>query len=146
MNTVNIIGNLTRDPEVRHLTSGTSVCKLTIANNRKYKKKDGELVEETLFVDVELWGAQADNAGRHLQKGARVGITGRLKMDTWETNDGQKRSKLSIFADSVDYLSGAEGPSTSDAPKTQARKSAARPQAQTHNEESSDYSEEEAPW
>ena len=93
------VGNLTRDPELRFITNGTAVCDFGVALNRKYNDK-----EETTFVDVTVWSKLAELCGEHLTKGGKVAIVGRLKLDTWETKDGQKRSKLVVVANDVEFL------------------------------------------
>lgn len=106
-NRIIIVGNLTRDPEYKQLTSGQATCRLAIATNRQYKNKQtGSLVQEVCYVDVDVWGAQAESCRQYLQKGRSALIEGRLKFDTWE-QDGQKRSKHIIVADRVVFLSSA---------------------------------------
>ena len=97
-----LIGNLTRDPELRKLSrSGTSVCDITIAVNRKNGDR-----EETAFVDVTIWGKVADNCSRYLSKGSQVLVEGYLKQESWEDREtGSRRSKLKIVAESVQFLS-----------------------------------------
>lgn len=104
-NRIIIVGNLTRDPEYRQLTSGQGICRLALASNRQYKNKQtGSLVQEVCYVDVDVWGAQAESCRQYLQKGKAALIEGRLKFDTWE-QDGQKRSKHIVVADRVVFLS-----------------------------------------
>ena len=94
-NRVILLGNVTRDPEMRYIASGSAVTDLGLAvNDRRKNAATGEWVEETTFVDVTLWGRTAEVAGEYLSKGSPVLIEGRLKYDAWETPDGQKRSKL----------------------------------------------------
>lgn len=107
-NRVIMIGNLTRDPEFKQLTSGQAVCKLGLASNRQFKNKQtGSMVQEVCFVDVDVWGPQADVCKQYLQKGRPVLIEGRLKFDSWQDQDGTKRSKHSIVADRVTFLGGS---------------------------------------
>ncbi len=107
-NRVIMMGNLTRDPEYKQLASGQSVCRLGLASNRQFKnRQSGQLVQEVCFVDVDVWGAQADSCHQYLQKGRAVLVEGRLKLDSWEDNDGQRRSKHSIVADRVTFLASA---------------------------------------
>jgi len=104
-NRVIIMGNLTRDPEYKQLSSGQAVCRLGVASNRNFKNRQtGTLTQEVCFVDVDVWGAQAESCNQYLQKGRGVLVEGRLKLDSWE-QDGQKRSKHSIVADRVTFLS-----------------------------------------
>lgn len=127
-NKVIIAGNLTRDPEVRFLANERAVCNLGLAVNRKYKGGDGEMREETTFVDVEAWGRTAELCGQYLTKGRGALIEGRLKLDTWETDAGEKRSKLKVLADSVQFLGGGDR-SGGDAPSQPAAQPSAPPAA-----------------
>jgi single-strand DNA-binding protein len=104
-----LVGNLTRDPELRYIPSGTAVTDVGLAVNDRRKSANGEWVEETTFIDVTLWGRQAEVAGEYLGKGSPVLIEGRLKLDTWETNDGQKRSKLKVVGERMQMLGAASG-------------------------------------
>lgn len=106
-NKVIIAGNLTRDPEVKHVGSGTACCQMSLAVNRTwFDKAKNAKQEETTFVDVTLWGKQAETAGEYLSKGKSVLIEGRLKLDTWDDKaTGQKRSKLTVVGESMQFLS-----------------------------------------
>lgn len=109
-NRVIIAGNLTRDPEHKIITSGQAVCRLGIASNRQFKNRQtGSMVQEVCYVDVEVWGQQADSCRQYLQKGRPVLIEGRLKLDTWEDQTGQKKSKHSIVADRIIFLGANNG-------------------------------------
>jgi len=99
-NTVNIVGNVTRDPELRYTPSGASVTNFSVAWNRRYER-NGQQVEEVSFFDVVCWGSLADNVAASLVKGNRVMVTGRLDQRSWETPQGDKRSKIEITADDV---------------------------------------------
>jgi len=101
-NRVILVGNLTRDPELRYIPSGTAVSEIGLAVNDRVKKND-QWVDETTFVDVTLWGRTAEVANEYLSKGSNILIEGRLKLDTWE-KDGQKRSKLRVVADKMQML------------------------------------------
>lgn len=107
-NRVILVGNLTRDVDVRYLQSGTTVADIGLAVNDRRKNAAGEWVEETTFVDVTLWGRTAEVAGEYLSKGSPVLIEGRLKLDTWET-EGQKRSKLKVVCERMQMLGGRGG-------------------------------------
>jgi len=107
-NRVILVGNLTRDPELRYIPSGTAVADIGLAVNDRRKNSSGEWVEETTFVDVTLWSRTAEIAGEYLSKGSPVLIEGRLKLETWET-DGQKRSKLKVIAERMQMLSSRGG-------------------------------------
>jgi single-strand DNA-binding protein len=102
-NKVILIGNLTRDPELRYTPQGTSVCNFGIAVNRKYKQAD-EMKEEVTFINVVVFGKQADTCGQYLNKGSAVLVEGRLQERRWETEEGQKRSKHEVVAQSVRFL------------------------------------------
>lgn len=106
LNKVLLIGNLTRDPELRYIPSGTAVANLGLATNRTYTTQDGERKEEVCYIDIVVWGKTAENCANYLSKGRPVFIEGRLQLDTWETEDGQKRSKLKVVADRVQFLGG----------------------------------------
>jgi len=106
-NRVILLGNLTRDVEVRYLQSGTAVADVGLAVNDRRKGQNGEWIEETTFVDVTLWGRTAEVAGEYLSKGSPILIEGRLKYDTWE-KDGQKRSKLSVVCERMQMV-GSKG-------------------------------------
>src|SRR5690242_10307690 len=101
-NRVILVGNLTRDPELRYIPSGTAVSEIGLAVNDRVKKND-QWVDETTFVDVTLWGRTAEVANEYLSKGSNILIEGRLKLDTWE-KDGQKRSKLRVVAEKMQML------------------------------------------
>ena len=103
-----MIGNLTRDPDYKQLSSGQAVCRLGLATNRQFKNRQtGSMVQEVCYVDVDVWGPQAESCRQYLQKGRSILIEGRLKFDTWEDQQGQTRSKHSIVADRVLFLSSA---------------------------------------
>jgi single-strand DNA-binding protein len=107
-NRVILMGNLTRDVEIKYLQSGTAVTELGLAVNNRRKSASGEWIDEPVFVDVTLWGRTAEVAGEYLSKGSPVLIEGRLKLDTWET-DGQKRSKLRVVGETMQMLGGRGG-------------------------------------
>jgi single-strand DNA-binding protein len=105
LNKVLVMGNLTRDPEVKYTPKGTAVADLGIAVNRVYTTDSGEKREEVTFVDVTLWGRQAEVAGEYLKKGRPVFIEGRLQLDTWDDKQtGQKRSKLKVIGEGMQLL------------------------------------------
>ncbi len=107
-NRVILVGNLTRDPEYKQLASGQAVCRLGLATNRQFKNRQtGQMVQEVCYIDIDVWGAQAESCNQYLQKGRSVLIEGRLKFDTWEDPSGQNRSKHSVVADRVVFLSSA---------------------------------------
>lgn len=102
-NRVILVGNVTRDPELRYIPSGSAVVELGLAVNDRRKNQQGEWIEETTFIDVTLWARQAEIASEYLTKGAPVLIEGRLKLDTWE-QEGQKRSKLRVIGERMQML------------------------------------------
>ena len=105
LNEVVISGRLTRDSELRYTPSGTAVTDVVIASNRNWSK-DGEKQEETTFVDVTIWGKQAESLHTYLVKGRHLMIVGRLKLNKWETDDGAKRSKLTMIAEKINLTPG----------------------------------------
>ncbi len=108
INRVVLTGNLTSDPELRNLPSGTSVCKLRVACNTRRKGASGEWEDKPNYFDVTVWGAQGENCARYLAKGRPVAIDGRLEWREWETEGGGKRQAVDIVADSVQFLGGRE--------------------------------------
>ena len=109
INRVVLTGNLTRDPELRSLSSGTSVCKLRVAVNSRRKDQNGEWVDKPNYFDVTVWGPQGENCSTYLSKGRPVAIDGRLEWREWEANDGSKRQSVEIIADSVQFLGSRDG-------------------------------------
>lgn len=107
INRVVVSGNLTRDPELRSLQSGTSVCKLRLAVNTRRKGSSGDWEDKPNYFDVTVWGAQGENCAKYLSKGRPVAIDGRLEWSEWES-EGQKRQKVEIVADSVQFLGGRD--------------------------------------
>ena len=110
LNKVMLMGNLTRDPEVRYTPKGTAVAELGLAINRVYSAENGEKREETTFVDVTFWGRTAEIAGEYLKKGRPVFIEGRLQLDSWEDKQtGQKRNKLKVVGENMQFLGSRGG-------------------------------------
>jgi single-strand DNA-binding protein len=104
-NKVFLIGNLTRDPEVRYTPKGQAVADLGLAVNRKWRDESGNSHEEVLFVDITVWGKTAEKCGQYLQKGSPLYIEGRLQLEQWDDKQtGQKRSKLKVVAEAVQFL------------------------------------------
>jgi single-strand DNA-binding protein len=108
INRVVLTGNLTRDPELRSLPSGTQVCSLRIACNTRRKGQNGEWEDKPNYFDVTVWGAQGENCARYLSKGRPIAVDGRLEWREWETQEGQKRQSVDIIADSVQFLGGRD--------------------------------------
>jgi single-strand DNA-binding protein len=112
INVVALTGNLTKDPELRHLDSGTAVCKLRLAVNSRRKDGSGNWIDKPNYFDVTVWGAQGENCSTYLSKGRPVAVQGRLEWREWEAQDGGKRQSVEIIADSVQFLgSRGDGPS-----------------------------------
>jgi len=113
LNKVFLMGNLTRDPELRYTPSGTPVCEFGMAINRTYTTQGGEKREETCFVDVTMWGRRGVVISEYFTKGRPIFIEGRLKYDSWETADG-RRSRLTVVAENFEFLGGGGAASPSD--------------------------------
>ncbi len=110
LNKVMLIGNLTRDPELRYTPKGTAVADLGLAVNRRVSDGNGNWSDETTFVDVTVWGNTAENSQKYLSKGRGVFVEGRLQLDTWEDKQsGQKRSKLKVVGENVQFLPDGRG-------------------------------------
>jgi single-strand DNA-binding protein len=133
-NRVILVGNLTRDPELRYIQSGSAVADIALAVNDRRKNANGEWVEETSFIDVTLWGRTAEVASEYLSKGSPVLIEGRLKLDRWESQDGQKHSRLRVVCERMQML-GSKG---------EARANAA-PAGRTAARQNSEYSQPAPP-
>ena len=103
-NKVILMGNLTRDPQLKQTPNNQSVAEIGIAVNRKYKSKDGEMREETTFVDCEAWGRTAETMAKYLSKGRPVFVEGRLKLDQWQDKEGNNRSKLRVVIDTFQFI------------------------------------------
>lgn len=105
-NRVILAGNMTRDPELRYLPSNTAVCEFGLAINRRFRDRDGNQKDETCFVDISAFGRQAETINQYMSKGRPILIEGRLRFDSWTGQDGQKRSKLSVIAETFQFLGG----------------------------------------
>jgi single-strand DNA-binding protein len=106
LNKVFLIGNLTRDPELRVTPKGTAICQFGLAVNRQFKDESGQTRDETTFVDIEAWGKQGELVSKYLTKGSPAMVEGRLKLDQWEDKtSGQKRSKMKVVLENVQFLS-----------------------------------------
>lgn len=130
LNRVLLIGNLTRDPETKYTPKGTAVTDIGLAVNRAWKDDSGEKKEEVTFVDVTLWGRQAEVAQEYLKKGRPVFIEGRLQLDTWDDRQtGQKRSRLRVIAENLQMLGSRDdsGPATSAGNQSPQRQEAPAP-------------------
>jgi single-strand DNA-binding protein len=117
MNTVNLIGNLTRDPEVKQTKGGTELASLRVAFNTRAPGGDGEWGDKSNFIDVTVFGRQVPSIEQYLEKGKKVGITGRLDWREWEDKDGNKRQAIQIIATDVQFLSPRDGDTQTAKPK-----------------------------
>jgi single-strand DNA-binding protein len=106
-NKVFLMGNLTKDPELRYTPQGTAVLNLRLAVNRKFRNKNQELKEETCFITVVVWNKQAETCNQYLHKGSACFVEGRLQSRSWEDNTGQKRNVIEVTAERVQFLGGA---------------------------------------
>lgn len=104
LNKVLLIGNLTRDPDVKMMTNGRPVCNFGLALNRSYKDSEGNKKDETTFVDVECFGPRAEAVGRFFTKGRAIFVEGRLKLDQWESKEGEKRSAIRVVLDNFEFV------------------------------------------
>ncbi len=109
VNKVFLMGNLTRDVQVKHTANNTAVANLGLAVNRRYRNNAGEMQEETTFVDCEAWGRTAETMGKYLTKGRPVFIEGRLRLNEWQDRDGNKRSKLLVVVDQFTFVDSRGG-------------------------------------
>lgn len=109
LNRVFLMGNLTRDPELKFTPQGTAITKFSIAVNRMYKAGDGEMKKQTDFFNIVVWGKQGENCSKYLSKGRAVHLEGRLQTRSYETQDHQKRTVTEVIADNVQFLGGGGG-------------------------------------
>jgi len=129
-NKVILVGNLTRDPELRYTPKGTAIAKIGLAVNRVWTNEAGEKKEEVTFVDVDVFGRTAENVGQYMRKGRPILIEGRLRLDQWDDKQtGQKKSKLGVVAETVQFLGSAPGGGEGGAPSAPSAPRAARPAA-----------------
>jgi single-strand DNA-binding protein len=125
-NRVILLGNLTRDPELKYLPSNVAVCEIGLAVNHRWKDRDGNQREDVCFVDVSIFGKGGEIVNQYMTKGRPILIEGRLKYDTWTAQDGSKRSKHSVVADNFQFVGGREGGGAGDAPAGAAPRAAGR--------------------
>ncbi len=143
-NRVVLLGNLTRDPELRYIGSGMAVSDIGLAVNDRVKRND-QWVEETTFVDVTLWGRTAEVANEYLSKGSSVLIEGRLKLDSWE-KDGQKRTKLKVVAERMQMVGGKGGGGQAGGGGGAANRGASRDESPEYSSASMDMPDDEIPF
>jgi len=108
LNKAMLIGNLTRDVELKYTASGAAVANFGLAVNRTYTNSDGEKMDDVCYMDIVAWNRLAEVAGEYLSKGQPIFVEGRLQMDTWEQEDGQKRTKLKVVAQNIQFLGGGK--------------------------------------
>ncbi len=137
-NKVYLMGNLTRDPEMRVTPKGTAICQFGLAISRSWKDESGQTREETAFVDIEAWGKQGEVISKYCSKGRPLFVEGRLKFDQWEDKtSGQKRSKLKVVLENFQFIGGrgdgapGGGPATGDAPEASGDAQSSRPAAKS---------------
>ena len=144
LNKIQLMGNLTRDPELKHTPKGTAVADIGLAVNRIGKDDAGQRTEETTFVDVTFWGRTAETVAQYMSKGRPLYVEGRLKMDAWQDKEtGQNRSKLKVIGETFQFLGGREeAPANYQAPsapsqpqQTQQAQSQAQPAAQNDGDD-----------
>ena len=148
-NKVILMGNFTRDPEVRQTASGTSVCRFSIAVNRSYSGQDGTMRDETCFVDIDAFGRSAENIGKYFTKGKPILIEGRLRQDTWDDKEtGKPRSKMMVVMERFEFVSGGnrEGESSSEGGNTYKRTSPAPRAAASAPERADDFEDDDVPF
>jgi len=112
LNKIFLLGRLTRDPELRYTPAGSPVCNFDLAANRSYTTQAGERREEVCFITIEVWGKQAETCAEYLKKGRQALVEGHLKQRSWETPEGQKRSKHEVVAQRVQFLDARPAPGT----------------------------------
>jgi single-strand DNA-binding protein len=127
LNQVTLAGHLTRDPELKQLAPDRVVANTAIAINRRWKNQAGEVQEEATFIDLEAWGRTAELMGQFLKKGSPAFVQGRLKLDQWETPEGDKRSRVRVVVDQVHFLHAAQREDDGEAAEASAPGAGARP-------------------
>lgn len=158
-NKVILLGNLTRDPELRVTPKGTSVCQIGLAVNRYYRNDAGDTQEETTFVDIEAWGRQAEVISKYVTKGNPLFVEGRLRLDSWENKSGEKRTRLKVVLENMQLLGGrgegggGQGSPDSHAPQARGESQSSAPtrnpsssSSSTSSASSSDEIEEDVPF
>jgi len=145
LNRVLLIGNLTRDPQVRYTPSGSAVVEFGLATNRRYVNRDGKQVDDACFIDVSMWGKRGITISEYFKKGSPIFIEGRLSFREWEDQNGNRRSKLSVVAEDFQFIGGRS--SGSQQGQTQRQDSTpAGSKANAGNEEEIDVTDDEIPF
>ncbi len=143
LNKVMLIGNLTRDPEIRYTAGGTAVAEVSLAINRVWANDAGQKQEDTTFVEVTLWGKTAELAHKYLSKGRPVYIEGRLQLDTWQDKEnGKQRSKLKVVGESMQFISDGKNRSEASGNSTPAQ----QPQNRSNTPPPEDQEEDDIPF
>jgi len=132
LNKIILIGNLTADPELRYTPGGTARTRFSIAVNRQYKNASGQFQEEVTFIPIVTWGSQAENCANYLSKGRSVAVEGRLRIDSFENADGERKRVVEVIASTVQFLG---GPRSNDAPRPAASSPADETQAMQQPDE-----------
>jgi single-strand DNA-binding protein len=136
LNKVFLIGNLTRDPELRYTPQGSAICELGLAVNRQYTTNDGVKKDEVCFVDITAWGRQAETCNRFVKKGSQIFVEGRLKLDSWQDKEtGKNRSKLNVVAERIQFLSGTGAGKHSDDGQDEQQQPYQKPASQAPRQE-----------
>jgi single-strand DNA-binding protein len=146
LNRVILIGNLTRDPEMRYTPSGTARTSFSIAINRRYKDQQGQQQEETTFVPITVWGAQAEHCANYLTKGQLVAVDGRLRIYSFQTEEGESRKVTEVVASRVEFLSGRKAGGEGEADTRPAGETVEEESAAPTAEISDQKGEEEIPF
>lgn len=145
-NKVHLMGNLTRDPELRVTPKGTPVCAFGMAVNRTFRGADDETREETTFVDIEAWGKQAEIISKYCVKGGPLFVEGRLKLDSWESKEGEKRSKLKVVLENMQLLGGRSQDGATPRATSNPEANAPQPRAKAAPASKSEDIEEDVPF
>jgi single-strand DNA-binding protein len=146
-NKVVLVGNLTRDPELRYTPKGTAIAKVGLAVNHKWKNEAGEMKEEVTFVDIEVWGRTAENVGQYMRKGSSMLVEGRLKLETWDDKQtNQKRSKMLVVGETVQFLGSPRGGESAPSEPRASRAAAAKPPAAMEESDGPPPEEDDVPF
>jgi len=146
LNKVFLIGNLTRDPELRMTPKGTAICQFGLAVNRTFRDEAGGTREETTFVDLEAWGKTGELVSKYLTKGSPAMVEGRLKFDSWESKTGEKRNKLKVVVENVQFLSSRGGDGAGAGEGATERRQAAPPRESAVQESPANDVDDDVPF